>query len=149
MAPARGRSVPRHEARSKVKLVVHILNEAMDLFAPLAPCPECKRPLPVPFENNYEHWPGCWVGAREAARAAMSCCVCEGPCDGPCEEGDKQFEGERQGNLADAVGKFLSDIFWDEMGDGAVAIFDADKVNDLRNALERSCGKGSTSDGSM
>lgn len=133
-----------------MKLVVHISDEAMAaLFRPLAPCPECQRPLPVPFENNYQHWPGCWVGAREAARAAMSCMTCLGPCDGPCEEGDKQFEIERRGNLADAVGKFLTNIHWDETGDGsAVAYFDSDEVNDLRNALDATCGKGK-SDGSV
>lgn len=51
-----------------MKLVVHISDEAMAaLFKPLAPCPECQRPLPVPFEDNYQHHEGCSIGAAEAA----------------------------------------------------------------------------------
>ena len=47
-----------------MKISLTISPEAMaELFAPLAPCPECKRPLPVPFEDNYQHWDGCSAGA--------------------------------------------------------------------------------------
>ena len=44
---------------------LRITNEALSLFADLRPCPECGRPLPVPFEDNYQHWEGCSVGERE------------------------------------------------------------------------------------
>jgi len=54
-----------------MKMTLHISEEAMDLFAPLEPCPECKRPLPVPFEDNYQHWDGCSIGMREAEQAAI------------------------------------------------------------------------------
>jgi hypothetical protein len=63
--------------------------------APPAPCPECKRPLPVPFEDDYQHGEGCSIGVQEAERASMNCYVCGGPCDGPCEEGDEQFASTR------------------------------------------------------
>lgn len=40
-------------------------------------------------------------------------------------------------SLMVAVDKFLGDIYWDELGSGtAVAIFDTDQINDLRDALE-------------
>ena len=115
----------------------------MDLFAPVEPCPECKRPLPVPFEDNYQHWDGCQAGIQEAERAAMHCHTCGGPCDGPCEEGDEQFESmlvsmldvkrrEALEALYDAVKRFISDIYWDETGDGNnVAVFSTEQVNDL------------------
>ena len=37
----------------------------MGLFRPLRPCPECGRPLPVPFNDDYQHWDGCSVGEKE------------------------------------------------------------------------------------
>lgn len=48
-----------------ILLKVVLTREAMSLFAPLGPCPECGRPLPEPFEDNYQHWEGCSVGERE------------------------------------------------------------------------------------
>lgn len=78
---------------SSISMHLHITTEAMEeLFEPLAPCPECQRPLPVPFEDNYQHWDGCSVGELEKARAEMHCLLCGGPCGGPCEEGDLQFK---------------------------------------------------------
>lgn len=44
---------------------VRITDEALSLFAPLAPCSVCRRPLPVPFKDDYRHWEGCSVGERE------------------------------------------------------------------------------------
>lgn len=49
-----------------MKVTLKICDEALSLFAPLEPCSECRRPLPVPFEDNYEHWEGCSVGEAEA-----------------------------------------------------------------------------------
>jgi hypothetical protein len=48
-----------------VRLNILVTQEAMSLFAPLRPCPECRRPLPEPFDGSYQHWEGCSVGERE------------------------------------------------------------------------------------
>jgi len=48
-----------------VRLNIFVSPEAMDLFAPLRPCPECGRPLPEPFDGSYRHWEGCSVGEKE------------------------------------------------------------------------------------
>lgn len=45
-------------------LQVRVSPEALSLFAPLAPCPECRRPLPVPFNDDYRHWAGCSIAER-------------------------------------------------------------------------------------
>lgn len=92
---AAGGIIPLSEG--SVKISITISPEAMaELFAPLAPCPECQRPLPDPFNDDYQHWDGCSVGALEKARAEMHCLACGGPCQGPCEEGDLQFESSRK-----------------------------------------------------
>jgi hypothetical protein len=49
---------------------VLVTQEAMSLFATPRPCPECGRPLPEPFEDNYQHWEGCSVGEGERAAPA-------------------------------------------------------------------------------
>ena len=46
-------------------MILRITDEARSLFAPLQPCPECGRPLPVSIEDDYRHWEGCSVGERE------------------------------------------------------------------------------------
>lgn len=48
-------------------LQVRVSPEALSLFAPLASCPECRRPLPVPFNDDYRHWAGCSIAEREVA----------------------------------------------------------------------------------
>lgn len=65
-----GEYLPDHEDdcdREFVALRVRVSTEAMSLFAPLAPCPECQRPLPVPFNDDYQHWVGCSIAEREVA----------------------------------------------------------------------------------
>ncbi len=64
-----GKAVDRRDEFPKqaemARISLRIRQEASSLFAPLEPCPECKRPLPVPFEDNYQHWDGCSTGERE------------------------------------------------------------------------------------
>lgn len=48
-----------------ILMKVTLTQEALSLFAPLRPCPECKRPLPESPDDDYQRWEGCSVGERE------------------------------------------------------------------------------------